>query len=110
MDLNHLFPFVIGIVFVGFAAFFFFMLKRIFCAHPRNQDIETLTSTIAVETGQRIVFQPGDDGLTVQQPTMALFALPDGRHTHPAGIFIITTSEDPLPPSYQEATKSNLQC
>ena len=119
MDLNPLFPFVVGIVFVGFVALFIFMLKQIFCAHPRNQDNGTLTSTLAVETVQRIVFQPSDDVLTVQQSKMASFALPDGRHIHPApissedssmDIYIITTREDPMPPSYQEATKSNLQC
>jgi len=117
MDLNHLFPFVVGIVFVGFVALFFFMLKQMFCAYSRNQDNQTLTSTLAVETGRRIVFQPGDV-LTVQHPEMASFALSQ-RHTLLAAvanddtsknIYIITTREDPSPPSYQEATKSNLQC
>lgn len=112
MDLSSLFPFIVGIVFVSFVACFCFILKRSYCAHDRHQNSEALTATLEVEPGQTIVFQPGDV-LTVQQPMIASFTLLDEYPVlHAAAsndpskkIFIITISEDSLPPSNQEVTK-----
>ncbi len=104
MDFNNLFPFIVGIVFVCFVACFCFILKRIYCAHPRHQNNnEASTATLKVKLGQKIVFQPGDilTGVTAQQPMMASFTLIDENHVQPATvsnddpsmkIFIITIS------------------
>lgn len=113
MDLNRLFPFIVGTVFVGFVACFCFLIKRMFCSHPNHTKNEALKATLEVEPGQTIVFQPGDV-LTVQQPMMASFTPLDGPHIRRAAdsndssakIFIINISEDNLPPSYQVATTS----
>lgn len=121
MDFNNLFPFIVGIVFVCFVACFCFILKRIYCAHPRHQNNEASTATLKVKPGQKIVFQPRDvlTGVTAQQPMMASFKLLDEHHIQPAAdsnddpsikIFFITISElDPFPPSYQEVTKPSLR-
>lgn len=89
MNFDHIgssaFSFIIGIVFFVFLASFFYLIKKI-CRHSREvrQNKNVLTTTLAVEEGETIVFQPGEYVLTVKQPMMAsLYKIPGGPHNHP---------------------------
>ncbi len=107
-------PIIVGIFFLGFAACFYFLIKRC-CVYPDPQK-NKVTSTVSVDTVQTIIFKPGDELILAVKPELKMesFTLPEGCASHPPDAphessknetcSVTMLGENHLPPSCQVIT------